>query len=220
MIGGYPTEKSVLVTGTAGSGKTIMALHFLNAALAQGLKCVYLATEEIPEDIKRQSLCFGWPLDEYERKGTLQIINVLKRRVLEAREAAKYGSKVEVTNFMPFYNKIPADSDVVIIDNIGSLAIGMSPDVLRHQLDLLVYKLNEIGATSLIICDEALGEQTFNIAMYSVYGAIRLMRRENPFTNKRERVMDVIKLRSTKIPIDFIHFDISEKGLFLVETEM
>ena len=36
------------------------------------------------------------------------------------------------------------------------------------------------------------------IALFSVYGALKLMKRENPYTGRRERVMDIIKMRSTK----------------------
>jgi hypothetical protein len=31
--------------------------------------------------------------------------------------------------------------------------------------------------------------------MYSVYGGIKLMKRDNPYLNKRERVMDIVKTR-------------------------
>lgn len=219
LIGGYPREKAVLITGGAGTGKTILALHFVNASCQNGLKCTYLATEEKPLDLIHQATCFGWDFSMYEKSGLLTMVNVLEKRVIEAKEAAKYGTKLETISFMPFYNRIPAESDVVIIDNLGTLAIGMGPDMLRQQMDLLTYKLGEIGATSLIVCDEALGQMTNDILMYSVYGAIKLMRRENPFTNKRERVMDIIKLRATKIPLDYVKFDIDASGIIVLSKE-
>jgi len=218
LVGGYPKEKSILISGAPGAGKTIMALHFVVASCDKGLTCTYLATEESPADIKSQAECFGWDLGEYEKTGELKLINVLERQVKAAKDSAKYGSPMEITTFMPFYNRIPAETDVVVLDNIGSLAVGMKPEVLRAQMDLLVYKLSEIGATSLIVSDEALSERTNDVVMYSVYGAIKLMRRENPFTNKRERVMDIIKLRTSKVPLEYILFDITSQGIKIIST--
>jgi len=218
LINGYPKEKTILITGSPGSGKTIMALHFVVAACKKGLTCTYLATEESPEDIKKQAECFGWDLNEYEKTGQLKMLNVLERQVKAAKDSAKYGSPMEITTFMPFYNRIPAETDIVVLDNIGSLAVGMKAEVLRAQMDLLVFKLSEIGATSMVVADEALSERTHDVVMYSVYGAIKLMRRENPFTNKRERVMDIIKLRTSKIPLEYILFDITSQGIKVIST--
>jgi KaiC/GvpD/RAD55 family RecA-like ATPase len=39
------------------------------------------------------------------------------------------------------------------------------------------------------------------------------MKRENPYTGRRERVMDVVKMRSTKSPTQFLTYDINSKGI-------
>ena len=52
--------------------------------------------------------------------------------------------------------------------------------------------------------------------LYSVYGAIRLRKRDNPYTSKRERVTDIIKIRNTKIPLEYLLFDITDKGIELI----
>lgn len=119
-------------------------------------------------------------------------------------------------NLIEIYNDIPKGIDVVIIDNIGVFAIGMAIEDIRDQLDLLVYKLNELKCTSLLVCDEAVGKKTNDIAMYSVYGGIKLLKRENPFTNRRERVIDIVKMRNTKIPIDYILYDICSNGIDII----
>jgi len=41
LIQGYPKGKSFLISGDAGTGKTILALHFLNACCKEGLKSIY-----------------------------------------------------------------------------------------------------------------------------------------------------------------------------------
>ena len=49
--------------------------------------------------------------------------------------------------------------------------------------------------------------------LFPVYGAVKLMKRENPYTGRRERVMDVVKMRSTKTPTQFMTYEINNGGI-------
>src|SRR6185503_2883128 len=51
--GGYYRGSTVLVSGTAGSGKSSVAAHFANAACRRGERCLYFAFEESPGQIVR-----------------------------------------------------------------------------------------------------------------------------------------------------------------------
>lgn len=233
LIQGYPKGKTILVSGRPGTGKTILALHFLNACCKGGIKCTYLATEETSEDLKAQAMSFGWDLDEYEKRGLLLIRSILERRLerggmmdeLEIEKSyqniiALLSRSVDDDSRVQFLSVAGARkrwiTDVVIIDNIGALLIGTPLVKLRKQFDLIVYKLSELRRTSLIVCDDAVAKMTDDVMMYPVFGAIRLMKRDNPYLNKRERVMDIVKIRNTKIPFDYLLFDIADKGLELI----
>ncbi len=41
------------------------------------------------------------------------------------------------------------------------------------------------------------------------------MKRENPYTGRRERVMDIIKVRSTKTPTQFLTYEIGSNGIVI-----
>jgi len=237
LIQGYPRGRTFLVSGEPGAGKTILALHFLNACCRDGLRCIYIAMEERPEDLKAQAMSFGWDFDEYEKNGLLQIIGVLERRVERAEADARMPWDLRIESsyqhlmdilfdirdkgglpILPLsgiYEKERVVSDVIVIDNIGPFVIGISTPRLREQLNSVSLKLNNLKCTSLIICDDAVAKMTKNVMMYSVYGTIRLMKRDNPYIDKRERVMDIVKMRNTKIPLDYIVFDITDKGIVL-----
>ena len=70
LINGYPKNKTILISGTAGAGKTILGLHYVVAACERGQKAVYFCTEEPAADIRMQAMSFGWDLENYERSNS------------------------------------------------------------------------------------------------------------------------------------------------------
>jgi KaiC/GvpD/RAD55 family RecA-like ATPase len=217
IMEGYPEGKTILVTGDAGVGKTVLGLQFIVEQCEQGQKCALLATEESPEDLKAQALGFGWDLSKYEEKNLLKIHEVLERRMIEARFSDPTESGTEI-HFKDIANYVPENVTNVVVDNIGVYALGMPIEKFREQLDLLVYLLGKKGCTSLIICDDAVGEQYNNIAMYSTYGAIWMFRRENAYTSRRERLIEIRKMRSTQVPLDYLPFEISGAGIKILKS--
>jgi circadian clock protein KaiC len=68
---GFFRGSSVLVSGTAGSGKSSVAAAFANAACARGESCIYFAFEESPAQIVRNMHSVGIDLARWVRKGLL-----------------------------------------------------------------------------------------------------------------------------------------------------
>ena len=70
---GFFRGSSVLVTGTAGTGKTSVAAQFVNAACARGERCLYFAMEESPDQIVRNMRSIGLNLERWRKRGLLQV---------------------------------------------------------------------------------------------------------------------------------------------------
>ena len=65
--GGLPKERTTLVAGTAGGGKTVLAAQFLAEGIRLGGEPgVFVTFEESPEDIRRNILSLGWDVVEWE----------------------------------------------------------------------------------------------------------------------------------------------------------
>lgn len=216
FTGGLPRGKTVLITGDAGSGKTIFGLQFAMSSCQQVFKTVYITTEEDSADLFTQAEAFGWSLHSLTDSGLLRFIELagVRARVTEAEISIDVG--VMKGNFSKFLKDLPEDTQTVIIDNIGSYTAKLTPHEFRDRFDLLVYELKERNITALIILDSATSKEFNEIALFSVYGAIKLMKRENPYTGRRERVMDVVKMRSTKTPTQFMTYEINSKGIEIV----
>ncbi len=79
LAGGIPEGFFVALVGMPGTGKTIACLHFINAGLESGEKCIYVTTEESRESIIRQAEQFGMKFYDAIENGQLIIIDALMR---------------------------------------------------------------------------------------------------------------------------------------------
>jgi circadian clock protein KaiC len=70
---GFFRGSSVLVSGTAGTGKSSLASNFTRAACARGESCIYFAFEESPSQIVRNMCSVGLNLEPWVKKGLLHI---------------------------------------------------------------------------------------------------------------------------------------------------
>ena len=210
--GGYLKGRSVMIYGGPGVGKTIMSLHYIHNACKSGHKCLFLASEEEPAEIMLQAKLLGLDLDEFEENGLLKIIPSLSDRMgdVQWQRGRTKGSSIFKRPIEDIRN---SDADIVVIDNIGTYALDVTIGKFREQIDFLIHRIREKGMTSLIVCDETIDERYNSVALYAVHGAVHMQKRENPFTGNMERVMDVVKMRGTKTPLEFVKYDIDGHGI-------
>jgi circadian clock protein KaiC len=129
MMGGvgYFRGSSVLVSGTAGTGKSSFAAHFAEAACRRGECVLYFAFEESPSQIMRNMRSIGIDLQQWVKKGLLQIhANRPSFAGLETHLAMKH--KV-INAFKP---------QMVILDPLNSFIIGDNDIEVRAMLMRLV----------------------------------------------------------------------------------
>lgn len=121
--GGFYRGSSVLVSGTAGTGKTSLAAYFANAACRGGKRCLYFAFEESESQLMRNMRSIGLDMAKWTRKGLLQVhssrpeLQGLERHLVEMHKLIgdfkpqavvvdpvtnlfKVGSRVDVTSML------------------------------------------------------------------------------------------------------------------------
>ncbi len=214
-IGGFPAGKTVLITGDPGTGKTIFGLQFANECCVHGLRMVFISTEESAEDLRLQGRSLGWNFEKFETDGLLRFIELAGHRALEIETALCISFEAVKGNFMELLDNLPEDTQVLIIDSLGSHAANLSAHEFRDRFDLLTYNLSRMGITAMIVLDNVTSREFNDIALFSAYGALRLMKKDNPYTGKRERVMDIVKMRNTRTSIQFITYYINSQGIVI-----
>jgi circadian clock protein KaiC len=139
MMGGkgYYKGSSILVTGTAGTGKSSLAAHFVNAACKRGERCLYFAFEESRNQIVRNMRSIGIDLDQWVKKGLLEFRN---------SRPSLYGLEMHLVTM---HKAIGAfDPSIVIVDPISNLVAAASENEVKSMLSRLIdyLKMKQITA--------------------------------------------------------------------------
>jgi len=72
--GGIPSGNTVLISGPAGSGKTIFSLEFIVKGAEKGEKGIYLSLEESEENLVKICNQFGWDIKKYLDNDIVRIL--------------------------------------------------------------------------------------------------------------------------------------------------
>jgi len=210
MVGGkgYFRGSSILVSGTAGSGKTSLAGYFAEAACRRRESALYFAFEESAAQITRNLRSIGLDLEPCLRKGLLQIHAARPTTSgLEGHLSAMHRLVEE---------KKPR---VVVVDPISNLiAVGTSIEVkamLARLIDFM--KVRQVTAlfTSLTI-DEGHPEGT-DIGISSFMDTWLVLRNMDR-NGERIRTLDVLKSRGMPHSNQVREFLLTSKGLKLLEV--
>ncbi len=132
MLGGtgYYRGSTILVSGTAGTGKTSLAAHFLDAACRRGERCLCFLFEESPQQLLRNMRSIGIDLEPWVAAGLLQF---------HADRPSRYGLETHLVTM----HRIVADfkPTVTVLDPVTNLmTVGTFSDVqamLTRMIDYL-----------------------------------------------------------------------------------
>ncbi|WP_426671514.1 circadian clock protein KaiC [Mucilaginibacter sp. McL0603] len=210
MLGGNGFYKgsSVLVSGTAGTGKTSLAAYFANQACSDGKKCIYFAFEESPNQIIRNMKSISVDLDKHVKKGLLKFH--ASRPTLYGLEMHLVALYKLIKNFKP---------EVVILDPITNLITVGSVSEVKSMLIRLIDFLQEEQITVMftaLTLNNIVNEQT-DEGVSSLVDAWLLVR-DIEFNGERNRGMYIMKSRGMKHSNQVREFIITDKGLDLVDV--
>src|ERR1700691_2810592 len=136
MLGGkgFYRGSSILVSGIAGTGKTIIAACFIDAACRRGERSLFFAFEESPQQIIRNVRSIGIDLEQWVRKGLLQFHAT--RPTYGGIEQVLLLTHKRITSFHP---------SVVVVDPVTNLLLVSTQNEVRSMLTRLVDFLKTQG---------------------------------------------------------------------------
>jgi circadian clock protein KaiC len=205
---GYFRGSTVLISGTAGLGKTSIAVHFAEAACKRGERVLYFCFEESPNQLMRNMLSIGIDLEPWVQKGLLQF---------QATRPTFYGLEMHLVATHKAVNDFKPE--VVIFDPINTFVVGDKELEVKTMLMRIVdfLKLNQITAlfTSLTTSGTVLEHTDTNIS--SLIDTWLLLR-DIELNGERNRVMYVLKSRGMANSNQIREFILTNNGIELREV--
>jgi circadian clock protein KaiC len=205
---GFYRGSTVLISGTAGSGKTSLGAHFVNAACGRGEKCLYFAFEESESQVMRNMLSIGIDLKPWVKSGLLKF---------EAIRPSQYGLE---THLASMYQKVRAfDPKVVVIDPITDLVtLGSALEVkamLVRLIDFLKARETSSLFTSLTTGGNVVEQSEVGIS--SLIDTWLLVR-EIEMNGERMRGLIILKSRGMAHSNQVREFLLTDHGVELVDV--
>ena len=210
MLGGegYFRGTTILVSGTAGTGKTSLAAHFADAACRRGERCIYFSFEESQGQLIRNMRSIGLNLEQWSKKNLLQF---------HSSRATFYGLEMHLAIIHKTVQQF--HPRVVIIDPIGSLIqAGNRRDahtMLIRLIDFLKQRQVTAFLTNLTSGGEAL-EKT-DVEISSIVDTWLFMR-DIELDGERNRALYVLKSRGMAHSNQLREFLLTERGFDLLNV--
>ena len=209
--GGLPRNRTTLLSGTAGSGKTVFAMQFL----AEGIRDadehgVFVTFEESAADIRTNMRSFGWDLEAWEREGQLVFVDASPDPGVEVFESGEFDLGALLARVEHAVRKVGAKR--VSVDSLGAIFSQFSDQsVVRRELFRIASALKGMGVTALLTAERT--EDYGPVARFGVeeFIADNVMVLRNVLEDEnRRRTIEILKFRGTdhqkgEFPFTIVH---------------
>ena len=205
---GFYRGSSILLSGTAGTGKSTLAAHFVEAACARGERALFFAFEESQDQIIRNMRSIGIDLERFVKKGLLKFHNSRPSEFgLELHLAMIHKA---ITEFKP---------NVVVVDPITNfLAVadsGETKSMLTRLIDYL--KLNEITAMFSSLTSAQSEIEDSQVGVSSLMDAWLLVKNIES-NGERNRGLYILKARGIAHSNQVREFVLTDHGIELIDA--
>jgi circadian clock protein KaiC len=210
-LGGLPRGRPTLVCGSAGCGKTLLAMEFLIRGAAEfGEPGAYITFEETEQELAQNVRSLGFDVQSMVRDGLLAFDHIhVDRREIE--EIGEYDLEGLFLRLGLAIDSVGAKR--VVLDTMESLFGGFSNQaVLRSELQRLFRWLKDKGVTAVITAERGTGTLTRNGLEEYVSDCVILLdhRVQEQISTRRLRV---VKYRGTSHGTNEYPFLIDAQGI-------
>lgn len=218
LNGGLIKGRSYLLTGDAGTGKTIACLQFLLSALSLGGKAVYVTVDERPSEILESAASFAWDLQPYIQGKSLVILDAASGSATDKGiDPQKMVADLEV-----YTKKLGAT--ILVIDPITPLLMpinSVTPGQV-HARALIQLIQSHLNTTNLFTSHDAKSnghDPDVGIEQFLSSGVLVLS--TNELNGRFERTIHIKKMRHTAVePGDYPFAIVQNHGIILIDRPM
>ncbi len=209
--GGIPEGDSLLIAGSSGTGKSVLATQFIAAGIREGQPGIVVVFEERPEEYVARASNFGLDLNTPMKDGSLEVI-YLRPLDLSVDETMQ--------EILDAIRKTGAKR--LVIDSLAGFEMALAPGFrtdFRESLYRMIYSLTGIGVTILSTVEM---EESFTELLFSTYSIsfltddiIRL--RYVEIEGQLRKALMVVKMRHGAHSTEIREYEITSKGVVIGE---
>jgi circadian clock protein KaiC len=216
--GGIPVGRTTLISGTAGSAKTVFAVQFL----ADGIRLydqpgVFVTFEESPNDIRRNMASLGWDVASWEADNKWVFVDVSPQPGDEALVVGSYDLGALLARIENAVRQVGAKR--VSMDSLGAILTYFSDSAtVRRELLRITWALKQMNVTAIMTAERT--DEYGDIARFGVEEFVAdnvIILRNVLEDEKRRRTAEILKFRGASHQKGEFPFTIIEgKGLVLI----
>jgi len=193
--GGLPRYRNTLISGTAGSGKSVLAAQFLaEAIMKSGQSGVFVTCEDSPGKIRANVASLGWDIKRWEKEGKWLFVDAtvpVEGQVVAGRyEHGAFLARIK-------YAVGVCKADRVSVDSLDAIFCQLSDRAsVRQELSAIALALGQMKVTSLMTVERA--KEFGKISRYGVEEFVAdnvIVLRNVLEEEKRRRTIEVLKFR-------------------------
>jgi circadian clock protein KaiC len=210
LNGGVREGDSVLIAGSSGTGKSVLATQFIAEGIRTGEPGIVAVFEERPRMYAERAASLGLDLETPQKDGKLSIL-YLRPLDLSVDETMQ--------SILDAVQKI--DAKRLVIDSLAGFEMALSPGFradFRESLCRMIFALTGIGVTilSTVEVDESFTEFPFSTYSISFLCDDIIRLRYVSIDGQLRKIMVVIKMRGSNHAKDIREYEITSKGVVIL----
>jgi KaiC/GvpD/RAD55 family RecA-like ATPase len=217
--GGIPAEKTTLISGGPGAGKTIFCAQYIsNGATKLGENGIYVTLDEDPSSISNNMIRLGIDLKNLERQGKLCFIDASPVGVDRPKQRTSTGTGFDINDLLGIIRErvTAIKAKRIVIDPVSALLLA---DITEHDRRVAVVRLFKglsylkctTVATTELLSPSVDG--TYQVELFAADGVVTL----ETLGSKGNIVksLRILKMRGTSQDSNFRPYNITEKGIIV-----
>ena len=211
--GGLPAGRTTILSGTSGTGKTMLAVQFVyNGIQYFDEPGIFVTFEESPADIIKNAHSFGWDLQKSIDDGKLFILDASPdpegQEVVGSFDLSALIERIQYAFFKYKAKRVSIDSVTAIFQQYDAAS------VVRREIFRLVARLKQMGATTIMTTERV--EEYGPVARFGVEEFVSdnvAIVRNVLEGERRRRTIEILKLRGTTHMKGEYPFTITNNGI-------
>lgn len=206
LKGGFMPTDAVMIAGSAGTGKTTMALQYLvNGISKSGENGIYVTFEQMPDQIYRDAASFGWDLKKLEEEGKFRLVLTSPNVLLDGGVESLLGDMIKEVG-----------AKRIVVDSLSHFAMFIGEDKLRLEAYRLVCFVKAKGLSSLYLWEapQLMGTSfsVTEIGMSFLVDSIVLLRTVEIESELRKGLV-ILKMRGSDHDKRLREYEITSNGI-------